>query len=247
MTTRLQFFRDLQNQFKLSSLINSDELVIIEKENWSYPSSLEAQKILVNYVKENPRQRVFIITSHPECLTNGRGLQKGKDIDSSQLIEFEQSEQLPFPLYQISRGGGLTFHHPGQYIVYPIIKLGPDKFTIKNIIYELLDLTKKTLEKCFDLKELSYENAMLGLWKKEQKLASVGVATERYTTYHGMALNLEKSDMLERLNSLYPCGMNIKTYSSVAENLNEQQSIRAVFHREFLSQLQKGFFANHER
>ena len=230
-------FSDLLKQYKLKTeYIHLNKNVhIITKENWDYPIALEFQKSCVQFVKQNPTQRIFIITSHPHCFTNGRGLQKGL---KAELVDFKEQAKMPLPIYSITRGGGLTFHYPGQYIVYPIIKLNTNHFSMKKIIYGLLEITKKALEKSFNLKQLDYNRDLLGLWSQNSKLASLGIATENYVTFHGMALHLEfDQNILNALRFLHPCGIRPETYSDVKTLSPNSDNLRPTFHQAFLEQL----------
>ena len=106
--------------------------LIVTKWDWDYKEALDFQKQAVQTLKESPKLQVFIFCSHPHCFTNGRGLQKraGKVVPG--LVEFDKNiiSELPYPYHEISRGGGLTFHYPGQWIFYPIVNLTAKKFTL---------------------------------------------------------------------------------------------------------------------
>lgn len=97
----------------------------ITKWNWDYQDCEKFQYESTKYLKENPSEMILISCSHPHCFTYGRGLQKGRG--TQELQEFDTGMPLPFPMHQISRGGGLTFHYPGQFIFYPIINFNYHK------------------------------------------------------------------------------------------------------------------------
>jgi lipoate-protein ligase B len=169
-----------------------------------------------------PQTRIIICCSHPRIFTHGRGLQKPRKGESLELREFDREliSSLPFPFYQIERGGGLTFHHPGQLIIYPILKLNPKTLSLSKMINSLFDVAIEELRD-WGLEGLSHENKLLGLWHGEKKLASMGVAIEKLTTFHGMALNFyQDPEMKDALRKVNPCGLDANTYTSVAEILN---------------------------
>ena len=85
---------------------------------------------------------------------------------------------------------------------------------------------------------LSHENKLLGLWHGERKLASMGIAIEKLTTFHGMALNFhEDFEMKKALKMVNPCGLNSETYTSVEELMTLGTKSLEVFSNEYLRRL----------
>jgi lipoyl(octanoyl) transferase len=206
-------------QFGLESknFITLDErTTIVKKWNWDYSQAHAFQKYSVAHLQENPRERILICCSHPRVLTNGRGLQKPRKGEVLNLKEFRASDYpaLPFPLHQIERGGGLTFHHPGQFIFYPIVKLNPQTLSLSKMVDDIFESAMSVLK----IEGLDHQNKLMGLWQDDKKIASMGIAIEKLTTYHGMALNYFKDEEMKKaLTLLNPCGMSAETYTSVEE------------------------------
>ncbi len=208
------------NEFGLSLLDveEFDKYVLVKKFNWDYEYALNFQRSLTSLVREMGKPWI-IVCSHPDVLTHGRGLQKPR---KGQVLELEDYNpkvhpHLPVPLFQIERGGGLTFHHPGQLIIYPIVRLHPQKLGLSDLVDTLLESVKQSLES-YGLRDLDYKRELLGLWSKSQKLASVGIAIDRMVTLHGLALNVQNFQALKnKLSFLAPCGMEFRTYTSVEE------------------------------
>lgn len=203
---------------KDGDLQNLDErTVIVTKWNWDYDVAHKFQRAALELVQNTNNLRILICTNHPEVLTNGRGLQKPRKGETLELVEFNPADHksLPFPLYQVERGGGLTFHHPGQFIFYPIVKLNPKTLSLSTMIDQIFDFSIDVLKE-WNVKDLNHENKLLGLWHGNQKVASMGIAIEKLATFHGMALNiLENKNMKEALRALNPCGLNAETYTSI--------------------------------
>ncbi len=197
----------------------NERTLLVKKFNWAYEDAHKFQRHALTLLDQHPQLRILICCSHPRCFTNGRGLQRPKKGENLNLIEFDpkQAHLLPYPFYQIERGGGLTFHHPGQMIIYPIVKLNPKTLSLSSMINNLFDFAIEVLND-WDLKDLSHEHKLLGLWSENRKLASMGIAIEKLTTFHGMALNFYRDDeMKQALNVLNPCGLNAEIYTSVEE------------------------------
>lgn len=193
---------------------------VLKKWNWDYLEAEAFQLECVEFVRMNPHLSLFIICSHPHCFTMGRGLQKIKDTANVTLVEFEDRSPLPYPLYSIKRGGGLTFHYPGQIVFYPIINLTNHKKAVFDLMLSILEITKKVLEDQLSFSGLVVRRDLLGLWFENEfskaKIASIGLAASRFNTYHGLALNFfHDEEMFQTLRSVHPCGLPGDLYRDV--------------------------------
>lgn len=223
-----------------SDLNTIDErTVVVTKWNWDYSLAHKFQREALKIVQETPNLRVLICCSHPEVLTNGRGLQKPRKGETLELQEFrpEDHTSLPYPLFQIERGGGLTFHHPGQFIFYPIIKLNPKSLSLSLMIDQIFDFSIEILNS-WGIKDLNHTNKLLGIWQGNRKLASMGIAIEKLTTFHGMALNIkENAGMRSALSKLNPCGLDANTYTSVEALTTIPSNPLETFQEQFLQRI----------
>lgn len=206
---------------------------IVTKWNWDYEKALAFQQAAQKEVLNKKNLSIFICTSHPHCFTMGRGLQKiqGKVIDGLVEATEEQLKLLPFPLYQIRRGGGLTFHYAGQFIFYPIVNLNNSKWNLSALVNKVMNSAKTVL----GVDSISLKSGeLMGLWFENQKMASVGIEINRFVTMHGMALSLiHDEEMFQALGSFNPCGLQSQTYTSVEKLFGVKKSLD-VFKNEFL-------------
>jgi lipoyl(octanoyl) transferase len=201
---------------KLTKL--NDRTYLHRQWNWDYAEAHAFQREALAHVQEN-NIRILICCSHPRVLTNGRGLQKPRKGETLDLVEFDPTVagKLPFPLHQIERGGGLTFHHPGQFIFYPIVKLNPQSLSLSKMTDEMFEYSIDVLSQ-WGIEGLTHSKKLLGLWHGERKLASMGIAIEKLTTFHGMALNIFRDEEMKRaLRALNPCGLSGDIYTSAEE------------------------------
>jgi lipoyl(octanoyl) transferase len=218
-----------------------DRTVVVTKWNWEYSIAHKFQRAALLLVQETPGLRILICCSHPEVLTNGRGLQKPRKGEVLELVDFDPKNHpnLPYPLFQIERGGGLTFHHPGQFIFYPIVKLNPKYLSLSNMIDQIFDFSIEVLNE-WGVQDLNHANKLLGLWHGDRKLASMGIAIEKLATFHGMALNItENKNMKAALASLNPCGLNAETYTAVEMLTKLPQSPLETFQKAFLQKIKE--------
>lgn len=237
--TNLEVFGLAEND-----LLKLDERTwVIKKWNWDYTLAHAFQRHALSILQDHPRSRILICCSHPRVLTNGRGLQKPRKGESFELKEFNPSEykSLPYPLHQIERGGGLTFHHPGQFIFYPIVKLNPATLSLSKMTDEIFDFAIEVLNN-WGAKGLTHSKKLLGLWQEERKLASMGIAIEKLTTFHGMALNLyQDTEMKSALKVMNPCGLSTDIYISAEEICSLPESAQEKFTEEFLKRIKHGW------
>lgn len=222
------------------SVLN-ERTLIVKKWNWDYDLSHKFQRHALKLVQDTPHLRILIFTNHPNVLTNGRGLQKPRKGENLTLVDFQRENfsQLPYPIFQIERGGGLTFHHPGQFIFYPIVKLNPKSLSLSPMMDHIFDFSIEILND-WGVTNLSHAHELLGLWHGNKKLASMGIAIEKLTTFHGMALNIKyHPEMALALKDLNPCGLNPNTYISVEELISLPQNPLEAFQQDFLQKIAK--------
>ncbi len=215
----LLFLNSLSEEFK--SLFDifpiDDNTLCFSRWNWDYRDAELFQKQALSFVKEHRYFKIYIFCNHPHCFTMGRGLQKISGKTISDLVEFDENimNSLSFPIYKINRGGGITFHYPGQWIFYPIINLSNPDYSLKNLTFWLLEKVRSVLELDFSVGELDHRRELLGLWRRDSKIASVGLGVERFVTLHGIALNVEWDDaMFNELLKINPCGLSSNIYKS---------------------------------
>lgn len=222
----------------------NEKTLIIRKWNWEYGLAHQFQKQAVKLVHEHAGLKILITTSHPHVLTNGRGLQKPRKGEELTLVDFkpENYPHLPYPLHQIERGGGLTFHHPGQFIFYPITRLNPQGLSLSKMTDEIFDYSIEVLSS-WGVKDLGHENKLLGLWwRNEKKMASMGIAIEKLVTFHGMALNLYLDPQMKTaLSILNPCGLSSDIYISAQELITLPENALDKFCDEFLEKVINGW------
>lgn len=220
-----------------------ERTLLVKKFNWDYKLAHAFQRFALELLEEHNGLRVLIACSHPRCFTNGRGLQKAKKGEEINLIDFNPAliPLLPFPFHQIERGGGLTFHHQGQMIIYPIVKLNPATLSLSKMMNDLFDSAITALS-MKGLNNLAHQTKLLGLWHNENKLASMGIAIEKLKTFHGMALNFYKDDEMKRaLQMINPCGLKAETYTSVEELMDVSDYDLNTFTEDFLEVLKNAW------
>lgn len=203
-------------------------------EVWQLQKELVAQRI------ENKIPDTLVLVEHPHVITKGRR-SKASDILNSKV-----------PVFEVERGGEVTYHGPGQLVGYPIIYLG-QKAGIKQYMRSLEEVLIQTLER-FDIPCVRKEGCT-GVWvrchsersnvilspKGEgslRKIASLGVAVKKWVTYHGFALNVNTD--LSYFQMINPCGFNCSVMTSMQELRHQSFSMEEV-KAEIIQKFQKLF------
>ena len=108
------------------------------------------------------------------------------------------------PVIQVDRGGQVTYHGPGQLMVYPLIDLKRAGLGVRDLVTGL-EQTVVNLLANFDIEAASRKDAP-GVYVEGRKVASVGLRVRRGGSYHGMALNIDVD--LEPFSRINPCGFS---------------------------------------
>ncbi|MBT6112378.1 MAG: lipoyl(octanoyl) transferase LipB, partial [Candidatus Marinimicrobia bacterium] len=106
-------------------------------------------------------------------------------------------------IYQIERGGDITYHGPGQLVGYPILDLSNYK---KSISWYMRTLEQIIIDTLSDFKIHAQRNeGLTGVWVGEEKIAALGVRVSRWVTMHGFSLNVNPD--LSFYDGIIPCGI----------------------------------------
>lgn len=194
------------------------------------------QKQLVQQRIEDKIPDTILIGEHFPVYTAGRRFNPHNLLDlpvSEQGIHavsthkwYEESEWGSAPVISVERGGDVTYHGPGQLLIYPIIKLSGER---RDLRQHLRFLEQVIIDCLATIGIVAYrKEESTGVWvlkegESGRKIASVGVAVKNWVTYHGAALNVcTDMNAFARVN---PCGFPATIMTSVAET---QQAFGAV-------------------
>lgn len=154
---------------------------------------------------------VVLFLEHPPVFTLGRRGGGGNLIVSEAFLRERGIEVVP-----VERGGDITFHGPGQLVVYLVMDLKARKLAIPAFVDILETLMIKTARD-FDV-EAGRDCRNRGIWVKGRKLGSIGIAIRHGITFHGVALNVNTD--LTHFQWIHPCGLQGVSASSLAAEKN---------------------------
>jgi len=206
--------------------VTSDEhnLTVIDLGRMDYASALGVQLRAVEWVKagrETPaRPEFLLLVEHdPPVITVGRGgdqqnIRHSRDALGAQGVELHES----------SRGGDVTYHGPGQLVVYPIIDLAQHGRDVHRYLRDLEETVIRLLGR-YDL-DGRRDPDYTGVWIGREKVCAIGVAITRWVTYHGVALNVTTD--LDRFDLIVPCGIHDRGVTSLATLLGRDVKLKSV-------------------
>lgn len=166
-----------------------------------YKKAWDFQKEIFSAVKNNRLTRALILCQHYPVITIGRTADRKNILFSEQELSAKGIRT-----YEIERGGDVTYHGPGQLVVYPIFNLSYFKRDIHLFLRKLEEIAIQILS-VFGISG-ARKTGLSGVWVGESKIASIGIAIKNWITYHGLALNI-KSDDLINFSLIRPCGRDI--------------------------------------
>ena len=208
-----------------------------------YATALELQRTLLELRKAGRVQNTVLLLEHPPVITLGRNARLDNVLASPEFLA-----QRGVELFEIDRGGDVTFHGPGQLVAYPIFDLRSFEPKVGAIDF-VRRLEEVLIRTCGDFGIGTQRiKGLTGVWtyalpnKPEAKIAAIGVHISRAVTTHGFALNV--STDLDYFTMIVPCGITGKPVTSIERELHKSMSMDEVataasrnFGRVFQSQM----------
>jgi lipoyl(octanoyl) transferase len=174
-----------------------------------YEEALVYQRELVGLRQTGSIPDQLLLLEHYPVVTMGRGGDPGQ-----LLVPIESLRRRGIDFHEGERGGGATYHGPGQLVVYPIIDLRPGR-DIHGYLRGLEEAVKLTLDKCgVRARRLS---GLTGVWLGDKKLSAIGVRVQRWVTSHGVSVNVDNDLAPYRL--IQQCGLKERGATSMREAL----------------------------
>jgi len=194
-----------------------NELLVVDLGTVPYAAALELQRdVARRRIIGDIGQDVLLLVEHPPVVTLGRTA-KGANLIASPAYLASRGVEL----FDVERGGDITFHGPGQLVGYPIIDLKRHR---KDLHWYLRQVEESLIQAIAEF-GLNGERVdkYTGVWvdtdrPNRRKLASIGVHARDWVTWHGFALNINTD--LHYFDLIVPCGISGVTMTSVARELH---------------------------
>lgn len=170
-----------------------------------YAQALDLQKKIVDEVIFQKAPHTLIVCRHPHTVTLSRRSNK-----ENLLVEPSEFQRLGLEIFSTDRGGDVTYHGPGQVVVYPIFDLRQDKRDLHLYLRNLEEIIIRPLRDRYGLNAY-HRRGFTGVWVGPYKVASIGIAVRHWVAYHGIALNVSVDKKFFSL--IRSCGLDAKMAS----------------------------------
>jgi len=189
-------------------LINKNIEINYSSELINYVDSVNLMEKRVNEIYLNKKRELIWLLNHDHIYTMG-----------ASSTEKEIRGKLNAPLFKTNRGGKITYHGPGQRIIYFLISLNDRKRDIRKFV-DLIENSAIKVLKEFDIEAKTFPDRV-GIWiiknkkdylKKEQKIGAIGLRIKKWITYHGLSFNINPD--LKYYEKIDACGL--KDYSATS-------------------------------
>jgi lipoyl(octanoyl) transferase len=183
------------------------------KEAWDLQQEIHTKRV------SGEAEDFLFLLEHPNTYTLGKTAHRENLVGSEEYLKANR-----ISIYDIDRGGDITYHGPGQIVGYPIIDLNN---WFKDTHKYLRALEEVIIKTCSEYGLNCERNSKhTGVWIGDRKIAAIGIKVSRWVTMHGFAFNV-KTD-LNLFNGIIPCGIQNKSVTSLKQELKREISIQEV-------------------
>lgn len=192
----------------------------------SYGDALEIQAKAESDVIEHRKDDFLFLLEHPHTYTIGR-----RSSEAGVLATEEVLKQIGAEVFEVNRGGKVTYHGIGQLVGYPIINLTSYRQDVHHYVRQLEEVLIRTLSE-FEIESFRIEG-LTGVHTKEGKVAAIGVHIKRWVTTHGFALNV--STDLDYFNWIIACeGEPVTSMERLLGREISLEEVETVIEKHFL-------------
>ena len=193
----------------------NNRIKILDLGRMDYKPSWDFQKNFHQDVLSGKETDTLILVEHEPVYT------LGKNANKEHLLDKSNSR---VKVYNVERGGDITFHGPGQLVGYPILNLNNFK---KNISWFMRTLENIIIE-CLNTYNIDayQKKGLTGVWVNDEKIGAQGVKISRWVTMHGFSLNINTD--LSFFDMIVPCGIANCKVTSMEKLLGAPQNMQDV-------------------
>jgi lipoyl(octanoyl) transferase len=195
------------------------------KEAWDYQEKKLEEIVNMRENSSENKHNILIFCEHPHVFTLGKS-----GAENNLLINEEFLKKINATYYKTNRGGDITYHGPGQLVVYPLFDLKEMKIGIKDYVNKIEEVIIQTL---LDYNIVAERlDGATGVWidskthGKARKICAIGVRVSRFVTMHGLAFNVNTN--LDYFNYINPCGYVDKGVTSLNKEIGMHVEMRIL-------------------
>lgn len=184
-----------------------------------YKDAWDLQKSIHQSRAENKIDDILFLLEHPHTYTLGKTADKKNLVGDKKYLDENN-----ISVYDIDRGGDITYHGPGQIVGYPIINLTNWKQDTHKYLRSIEEIIIRVCnEYGLDAKRIE---KLTGVWIDDRKICAIGIKVSRWITMHGFAFNINTD--LNLFNGIIPCGISDKQVTSLSKELNSEITLTEV-------------------
>ncbi len=174
----------------------------------SYPDAWELQHNMVAERRRNEREDVLLLLEHDPVYTIGRAGSR-----SNIIVPEADLADAGIPVFEVDRGGDITFHGPGQVVGYPILDLSRHGKDLHKYVRQLEEVIILTIG---EYGITGYrEPGLTGVWTDKGKIAAIGVGVKGWVSMHGFSLNVMPD--MNYFRMIHPCGITDRPVASMRD------------------------------
>ena len=183
------------------------------------------QKIVSDRINGDIEHDIILILEHPAVFTLGKRGGRENIVVSEDFLKSKN-----IAIIQTERGGNITYHGPGQLVLYPVVNIEKRKIGVSDFVYALEEVMIKTAAD-FGVKAVR-DPKNHGVWVKNDqngrraKLGSIGLSVKRGISFHGLAFNVNLD--LAPFSWINPCGMAGILMTSLENEIKQHIEIKSV-------------------
>ena len=181
-----------------------------------YMEALDLQEKLLAKRQQGEIDNTLLLLEHPAVLTLGK-----RGLYSNIIVPKEELAANRISIYEVARGGDVTYHGPGQIVGYPIIDLKDLNKGVKDFVWTIEEVFIRLLKKEYGITAHREEKKYTGVWVGDEKITAIGIAVKHWVTMHGFAFNVNTE--LEHYKWINPCGISDKGVTSLEKLLGFPQ------------------------
>ena len=187
----------------------------------AYSEALSVQKEIVEKVKDLSIDNTLLYVEHPPVLTMGRRAERGNILASDEALEAEGVE-----LFDVERGGDVTYHGPGQIVGYPILRLEEFGRDLHQYVANIEEIFVQLLKAEYGIETKSDKGKYTGVYIDSRKITAIGIAVRKWVSFHGFAFNVKTN--LKHFDWIIPCGLADRSVTSLEKEVGSDVDFEEV-------------------
>ena len=188
-----------------------------------YGEALDIQYKLLEKRKNGEIENTLLLLEHPPVLTLGT---RGEY--NNIYLPTEELKRQGVEIFEVNRGGDVTYHGPGQIVGYPIFDLKDFGKDTRAFVQKIEQSIISLLQKEYGIDAHGETDKYTGVWVNDKKITAIGIAIRKWITMHGFAFNVNTN--LEHFKWINPCGLS-KGVTSVEELIGKKEDMSLAFEK----------------